>query len=564
MLRTFFSNNNKHFDAQFNILYDYIERELKDHKIKSMYCEIGALKNYTDERDVFYTFHKLNDESYSPNYNSAALKSLENNQYIRYLIAQDTKGTALLLEIVSCYDNSFFQIGSLEVVFQNHKDLTNLLNNLIVQPSFNQWVATLFTGIYYKVNLTDRFIRAADTYTELLKVKERSMPYHSLNVADFSLLIFQDLFPSADQIARLNIYFAGLLHDVGKIFLPESIIAKGDSITESESNYLKRHAIAGYELVKNEVLGIEVFKSLPKYIKHHHEWFDGSGYPDGLQGEDIPLFSRIIQVAESIDVMLSDRGEKERNTLAEVIDELQANSGIQFDPKIVNTAVKIMVQKRDLSDILNHSDSAFIPNASLSFQSANLKEIIVMTGNLLYQKDSSRFISHSNIDVETLRFVTNATLCFYSHNILVQYDVKVSGFLGRDILLDNILFKPMDHYFSIMWEVPGIISFGHVENLEVDIIRVGGNSISFSLLNEITDANFLNSTLMLKFSLCVEEFCESFVFNSIVVDIHNIKSKKLINVEFQKVLTNDRDRLFRMLFKKQIYNNKLKQLRSNS
>jgi HD-GYP domain-containing protein (c-di-GMP phosphodiesterase class II) len=134
------------------------------------------------------------------------------------------------------------------------------------------------------------------------------------------------------------IQYAGLLHDIGKIEMPKYILNKKEELTEEERNYLRQHPIYS-ENILEPLSGIEL---LTDYVRHHHERYDGKGYPDGLAGEEISLGARILCVADSFDAMVSERPYSKNMTMEQAFKELEKNAGTQFDPEIVKIFIKVM------------------------------------------------------------------------------------------------------------------------------------------------------------------------------------------------------------------------------
>ena len=158
---------------------------------------------------------------------------------------------------------------------------------------------------------------------------------HSERVASISASIAEALGLPSKEIRK--IYWAGILHDVGKIFVPQEIINKPDKLTDEEFELMKQHSVKSYELVK-EIKGLE---DIAKIVRHHHERWDGKGYPDGLKGEEAPLGARIIAVADAYDAMTSERPYRRALTPQEALEEIVKGSGTQFDPNIVNAFLKV-------------------------------------------------------------------------------------------------------------------------------------------------------------------------------------------------------------------------------
>lgn len=140
---------------------------------------------------------------------------------------------------------------------------------------------------------------------------------------------------------------ASLLHDIGKIGIPEQVLMKPGPLTEEEENLIKQHPVIGATIISP----VQFLNELVPLILHHHERYDGKGYPNGLKGIDIPLAARIISVVDAIDAMLTYRPYALAKTISQVKEELYVCSGTQFDPKIVDAALEIDLPSRILNDL---------------------------------------------------------------------------------------------------------------------------------------------------------------------------------------------------------------------
>jgi len=134
------------------------------------------------------------------------------------------------------------------------------------------------------------------------------------------------------------IKFCGLIHDIGKIGINESILQKPSKLTKKEYADVKTHSVIGENVVKH----INFLKEGLPIIRHHHERYDGKGYPDGLKGEKIPLLARIIAVADAFDAMTSDRPYRKAFPPQEATKKLKENAGTQFDPQIVKIFINAL------------------------------------------------------------------------------------------------------------------------------------------------------------------------------------------------------------------------------
>jgi putative nucleotidyltransferase with HDIG domain len=151
----------------------------------------------------------------------------------------------------------------------------------------------------------------------------------------------------AKQIARQaglaeaevdDVGLAGVLHDVGKIGIPENVLNKPARLTPEEYEIVKAHVALGAEIL--ESLKVRTMDRIRGMVYHHHEFFNGRGYPDGLRAQEIPLGARILSVADSFDTMVSERVYKQVRSMSEAIDELRRCCGTQFDPAVVDSFVR--------------------------------------------------------------------------------------------------------------------------------------------------------------------------------------------------------------------------------
>jgi energy-coupling factor transport system substrate-specific component len=155
-------------------------------------------------------------------------------------------------------------------------------------------------------------------------------------VGYYSKVIAENLGMTQDEVD--NIYYIALLHDIGKIAIPDSILNKPGRLTDDEFKVMKSHTTRGASILK----GISTIPQIIEGAKSHHEKYDGSGYPEGLKGEDIPFVARIICCADCIDAMASKRVYKEPYSLDVIIKEFERCSGTQFDPKISKVVEELL------------------------------------------------------------------------------------------------------------------------------------------------------------------------------------------------------------------------------
>ncbi len=183
--------------------------------------------------------------------------------------------------------------------------------------------------------ITEETMRAI---TKTIDAKDPYTKGHSYRVAYFSVEIAKRLHLDEDEIER--IHYIALMHDIGKIGIPDSILHKPDQLTKDEFEVMKKHPSIGGDILKD----ITHIKDIVVGAECHHEHYDGTGYPKGLKGDNIPLVARIIGIADAYDTMTLGRHYQSGMSSEEVIKELKRCSGTQFDPSLVPIMIDIILQ----------------------------------------------------------------------------------------------------------------------------------------------------------------------------------------------------------------------------
>lgn len=196
-----------------------------------------------------------------------------------------------------------------------------------------------------------------DLLKALVKAIETRDPYtsgHSVRVQSLATRIGEELGLSHRRLEELKT--AALLHDIGKIDVAyEEIIQKPGALSEEERRVIESHVTRGVDIVKSlSSFGSQTVNG----IRHHHERYDGAGYPDGLKGEEIPLYSRIIHICDAVDAMLSDRPYRRALSLDAVREELLSNQGTQFDPEVVAVVVRGGILKEHAGELQDQRKEA--------------------------------------------------------------------------------------------------------------------------------------------------------------------------------------------------------------
>jgi diguanylate cyclase (GGDEF)-like protein len=182
----------------------------------------------------------------------------------------------------------------------------------------------------------DERLSWAATLARAVDMRMNAEHEHSRAVADRAVSIATALGWQEDMLGMLRI--AAMLHDVGKVTVPDSILCKPGRLTPEEFEMIKGHSVAGAELV----CSVEGLETIVPWIRHSHESFDGSGYPDGLRGEAIPQASRIMLVADAFDAITSTRPYRKALSVAHACEELKRHAGTQFDPECVRALLSCL------------------------------------------------------------------------------------------------------------------------------------------------------------------------------------------------------------------------------
>ncbi len=181
------------------------------------------------------------------------------------------------------------------------------------------------------------------TIKSLVMVLDSKMPPAYSHTPYFSRLVrtlAQELHLNKRDHDSLK--YASMLHDAGKINIPTEILTKASQLTGEEYDIIKRHPVKSAEIIKH----VQILKPVVPIILHHHEKFDGTGYPSGLKKGKIPVGARIMSVADAFDAMVYGRPYKERISVEQALEEIKKHSGTQFDPQIVKSLIKILHNKK--------------------------------------------------------------------------------------------------------------------------------------------------------------------------------------------------------------------------
>ncbi|PLS04006.1 HD-GYP domain-containing protein [Neobacillus cucumis] len=211
--------------------------------------------------------------------------------------------------------------------------------------TFLIYLFTYYLITYISVGLMKNLQKVKKDNLELVNSLSNALdsrdPYtnhHSENVARYAVAIAKEM--NLSQSECNSIHVGGLLHDIGKIGIPEQILKKPERLTNKEYEYIKSHTTMGFKMLKH----VSSFKDngILDIILYHHERYDGKGYPSGLKGNQIPLAARIIALADTFDALTSKRVYRNELDLDYTLNEIRKNKGTQFDPEIVDVFLSLL------------------------------------------------------------------------------------------------------------------------------------------------------------------------------------------------------------------------------
>jgi len=258
-----------------------------------------------------------------------------------------------------------FTRSALRIAQGNFKEKIQVrANNEIGQlaETFNFMVREL--DLYDK-NMRDLFMSAIASLAAAIDERDPYTRGHSERVTEYSMAIADEM--GLDPKVKEEVQVAALLHDIGKIGIDDSVLRKPSRLTEAEFRQIKEHPAKG----ANIMAPIKQLEKIIPPMRHHHERYDGAGYPDGLRGDAIPLPARIISVADTFDAMTSDRPYQSARLEPEVVEKLKEWAGTRYDPEVCEAFAKaynknrIKGWKRRMTDDPSHAETAVLQTPSV-------------------------------------------------------------------------------------------------------------------------------------------------------------------------------------------------------
>ncbi len=304
---------------------------------------VAEIVNYTlDNPKVSYYLEGVDNEYktvYQSDLGGAVYTNLPAGEYRFHLAILDEDTNAVLEESTygfvkekAIYDNDWFIFYVLFVGGLFIGWFTWFLTRLALQKNINSQQEKLAMALK-QVQMGNETIMAI---ARTVDAKDSMTSEHSERVSEYSVLIAENYGFTKEETENLR--KAALLHDIGKIGIPDKILNKPDRLTDKEYEIMKSHVTMGAEILK----GFTLVENADLGAKYHHEKYDGTGYPEGLKGIDIPLYGRIIAIADAFDAMTANRVYRKRMSFPQVMSELKKNRGKQFDPELLDVFINLI------------------------------------------------------------------------------------------------------------------------------------------------------------------------------------------------------------------------------
>jgi len=295
-------------------------------------------------------------------------------------------------------------IGSTESSYRFNSDDVRLLSTIANHVTIAVGNIELFSS------LQDAYLATVRSLAAAVDAKDSYTRGHSDHVARYATLIAEWMGLSHDQ--RVALEMAAYLHDIGKIGVPEDILLKPGTLTDEEMEQMRHHPLIGANILRP----VAFPWAINPVVRHHHEAWDGTGYPAGLRGDEIPLLARILTVADSFEAMTADRPYRAGMSVDQALEELASCSGTQFDPRIVEVFSAIVTELEQAGEILS-------PRAAEEASSDEVRAIFAALVDGVFA--SFRKLGGprlaSNVEVETDAYFLEADLPFRVRNGHLSY-----------------------------------------------------------------------------------------------------------------------------------------------
>jgi len=349
-----------------------------------------------------------------------------------------------------------------------HKDKTIIpirINGNITYDKFNkiEQAHCILQNISNEQKYKEQFLKSyEETIYSFIAINEQKDGYtagHSQRVAYYSSKIAESMGMNEKTVHL--VYKSGMLHDIGKIIIPESILLKPGSFNELELKIMKEHPQSGYDILEP----ISMYKEISNIIVHHHEHYDGSGYPFAKQGDDIPIISQILTIADTFDAMTTNRIYKVRKSVEQAIAELITLSGKWFEPILLQKSIKFLqtlpeikqVNQLPKTDIEKQRFSYFFKDRLTDVYNGDYLNIHLQENNLTHKYECLNFIKIHNMSQYNLEYgweEGNLLLKKFSQKLIDFTSIEnIYRVYGDDFIIINAEHIEIDLSVVNSWDI---------------------------------------------------------------------------------------------------------------
>ncbi|MFZ5975678.1 MAG: HD-GYP domain-containing protein [Bacillota bacterium] len=440
----------------------------------------------------------------------------------------------------------------------------------------------LIKKISSKLSIKDDIARRKESMYEitylLCEIIDGKEPYlisRLFNVAYWGIKIAKHMGVSQEDIEKLQI--AVLMHDLGKIYIDESILNKKGKLTKEEYEIIKKRVVYSYEIAQ-KLNQLYVIGDLPDIILNCQERIDGKGYPEGKYGDEIPFLSKILGAAKAISSMLTNTSYRRAKTIPEVISELKQNANKQFDEQVVNAAVALLLDEgREYQDCLSSIGTYATLSIKLKANKADMdtpEDILEAlmsdeTDELSAEKDNDnakainedlniwgtvRKIDDIYVFTPTKKTVHLETARIKSCKLYINIDERIYRYIpeieevsGEKIVFSEIRMVDEPDAFAIRWLLDGYFVSTSRNAYNIFVTMVGGDFVDFYIFSDEIKENITQGVIRIDF-----DDGKKSTLPGMIVFSEKIGDKTYFRLKFTGVETAERRLIYAEIFRKQV------------
>ena len=390
--------------------------------------------------------------------------------------------------------------------------------------------------------IQDRLNKTVLLLCEIINAKEPMMISNSYAVMLWSVRIARQMQLPEQEIQKLQL--AALMHNLGKIYLDEHILAHDDETTLINKEASRQRTERSHELALR--LGrIYELDDIPEIILRFQERVDGTGYPGGLVGEQIPLLSRILCVAKAIAAMFSTKRNRMAMTLDEIVSEVKTHAGTQFDARVAAAALALLIDKRyENTDFFSGMGSYATLSITVGGQSDNT---IQLFGQLRKISNLHVFSPLEKMPSIDLSKISSSAMFMDVNGRILQFDVVIQQFLPDRILLNRVEPRRGEELFSVLWYMEGTLITNDRVVLNIYISVLGGDYMDFYIPGDQSPAPFTSGIVKVSLKDHVDTYLPG-----IVIFRQPLNGKTFYIFKYTNVTEADRQAVFSAMFRKQL------------